>query len=52
MQIGIQAHGDKQIDTYLDSVKVFEIENGEQYPDVPIKPVRIPSTYIYPKAIY
>lgn len=51
MQVSIQAHGDKESHAYLDSVTISEIEQKEIYSNILIKPVRIPSDYIYPKAI-
>lgn len=51
MRISIQANDPLKYDVRFDSVIVSEVILEETYPNVPIKPVRIPSDYIYPKAI-
>lgn len=51
MRIAIQADGDFKNDVLIDSVSISEVEVVEPYSNITIKPVRIPSTYIYPKAI-
>ncbi|MDP2638338.1 MAG: glycosyltransferase family 39 protein, partial [Candidatus Levybacteria bacterium] len=51
MTISLQADKPMPYDVYLDSVVVSEVVLEERYPDIPVTPVRIPSDYIYPKAI-